>query len=175
MVEVNQWVLMGERNRPKKEEESWRAESTGVMGDEESNEGLTEKHERKKQRILKQINGFVIKSSDHGSSSNDAEGVRSLIRIKEIQFYDKLAAEKVAKEMERIEYEAQLAAKEAQHRQDREQYAVEKFELKQRIMHLELEWQKLLFEANTERQWNPHVPLNYGYPIPSLAPLVAAS
>ncbi|GMY32597.1 zinc finger bed domain-containing protein ricesleeper 1 [Fagus crenata] len=77
--------------------------------------------------------------------------------------------------MERTEYEAQLAAKEAQHRQDREQYAVEKFKLKQWIMHLELEWQKLLFEANTERQWNLHVPLNYGYPIPSLAPLVAAS
>ena len=58
MVELNQWVLMGERNRPKMEEESWRAESTGVMGDEESSEGLTDKHERKKQRILKQINGM---------------------------------------------------------------------------------------------------------------------
>ena len=32
MVGLNQWVLMGgERNRPKREEESWRAESTGVM------------------------------------------------------------------------------------------------------------------------------------------------
>ncbi len=48
MVELNQLVLMGERNRPKREEESWRAESTGVMGDEESSEGLTDKHERKK-------------------------------------------------------------------------------------------------------------------------------
>ncbi|GMY32600.1 zinc finger BED domain-containing protein RICESLEEPER 2-like [Fagus crenata] len=119
--------------------------------------------------------GFVIKSSDHGSSSNDAEGVRSLIRTKEIQFNEKLAAEKVAREMERIEYEAQLAAKEAQHRQDREQYAEEKFQLEHRIMQLELERQKLLFEANTERQRNLHVPLNYGYPIPSLAPSGAAS
>ena len=51
-------VLMGERNRPKRKEESWRAELTGVMGDEESSEGLTDKHERKKQRILKQINGM---------------------------------------------------------------------------------------------------------------------
>jgi hypothetical protein len=58
MVELNQWVLMRERNRLKMEEESWRAESTGVMGDEESSEGLTDKHERKKQRILKQINGM---------------------------------------------------------------------------------------------------------------------
>ena len=49
---------MGERNRPKRKEESWRAELTGVMGDEESSEGLTDKHERKKQRILKQINGM---------------------------------------------------------------------------------------------------------------------
>jgi hypothetical protein len=52
MVELNQWVLMGERNRPKREEESWRAESTSVMGDEESSEGLINKHERNKQRIL---------------------------------------------------------------------------------------------------------------------------
>ena len=58
MVELNQWVLMGERNRPKREEEGWRVESMGVMGDEESSEGLTDKHERKKQRILKQIIGM---------------------------------------------------------------------------------------------------------------------
>ena len=42
----------------------------------------------------------------------------------EFQYHDK-----AAKEMERAEYEAQLAAKEAQNRQDREQYAQEKFEL----------------------------------------------
>ncbi len=40
---------MRERNRPKREEESWRAELTGVMEDEESSEGLTDKHERKKE------------------------------------------------------------------------------------------------------------------------------
>ena len=144
------------------------------------------------------ITGFVIKSSDHGSSSNDAEGVRSLIRTKEIQFNekleaekvareterrdyeaqlaakeiqfnDKLEAEKIARETERTEYEAQLAAKETQHRQDREQYAEKKNELEQLIVHLELDRRTLQFEANTERQRNLHVPLNYGYPVPSLA------
>lgn len=144
------------------------------------------------------ITGFVIKSSDHGSSSNDAEGVRSLIRTKEIQFNEKLEAEKVAweterrdyeaqlaakeiqfnakleaekiaRETEKTEYEAQLAAKETQHRQDREQYAEKKNELEQLIVHLELDRWMLQFEANTERQRNLHVPLNYGYPVPSLA------
>ena len=95
------------------------------------------------------IAGVIIKSSDHGSSGNDAEAVKSCIRTMEFQYHDK-----VAKEMERAEYEAQLAAKEAQNRQDREQYAQEKFELEQRIKHLEVEWQKLLFEANRDRHRN---------------------
>lgn len=111
------------------------------------------------------IAGVIIKSSDHGSSGNDAEAVKSCIRTMEFQYHDK-----VAKEMERAEYEAQLAAKEAQNRQDREQYAQEKFELEQRINHLEVEWQKLLFEANRDRHRNVLVPPNYGYPAPSSAP-----
>ena len=111
------------------------------------------------------IAGVIIKSSDHGSSGNDAEAVKSCIRTMEFQYHDK-----VAKEMERAEYEAQLAAKEAQNRQDREQYAQEKFELEQRIKHLEVEWQKLLFEANRDRHRNVLVPPNYGYPAPSSAP-----
>nr|POE70365.1 zinc finger bed domain-containing protein ricesleeper 2 [Quercus suber] len=101
----------------------------------------------------------------HGSSGNDAEAVKSCLRTMEFQYHDK-----VAKEMERAEYEAQLAAKEAQNRQDREQYAQEKFELEQRIKHLEVERQKLLFEANRDRQRNVLVPPNYGYPAPSSAP-----
>lgn len=91
--------------------------------------------------------------------------MKSCIRTTDFQYHDK-----VAKEMERTEYEAQLAAKEAQNRQDREQYAREKFELEQRIKHLEVEWQKLLFEANRDRHRNVLVPPNYGYPALSSAP-----
>ena len=103
--------------------------------------------------------GLVIKSSDYGSSVNDAEGLRSRIRTLEFQLQDRLAAEKLDREMERAEYEAQLAAKEAQNLQYREQYAQEKFELEQRFKHVELERQKLL----------NHVLLNHGYPTPSYA------
>ena len=103
--------------------------------------------------------GLVIESSDYGSSVNDAEGLRSRIRTLEFQFQDRLAAEKLDREMERAEYEAQLAAKEAQNLQYREQYAQEKFELEQRFKHLELERQKLL----------NHVLHNHGYPTPSYA------
>ena len=103
--------------------------------------------------------GLVIKSSNYGSRVNDAEGLRSRIRTLEFQLQDRLAAEKLDREMERAEYEAQLAAKEAQNLQYREQDAQEKFELEQRFKHVVLERQKLL----------NHVLLNHGYPTPLYA------
>lgn len=54
------------------------------------------------------IAGIVNKSSDHGSSVNDAELLRSRI----ITLEKKLVAEKVDREKERARYELQLATKE---------------------------------------------------------------
>ena len=52
MVELNQWVLMGRGIDQKGRKR------VGGLNQEECSEGLTDKHDRKKHKILKQINGM---------------------------------------------------------------------------------------------------------------------